>query len=146
MTWTNAFDVGACTVIVTSYDGTSVNTLFSSVMAKGDSQDFTAYANTYTVAVSIDGVASLSGPQFGVAGGDLSLRVVPTYAITGSARVSDMTADLGTAGSTNVIATGNFDDGPYIDLTGAGSAWTPDPCDLSGAVEMSMEGEAVHPT
>jgi hypothetical protein len=140
MAWTNAFDAGACTVSVSA----SGSTVFSQVMTKGDSATYTDdVMGESTVAVSAQGVVSLSAAtQFSSTGLARLLCVTPATAPATSARVSGITAAIGQYGS---IATAYGDiSGAGIALTDEGSGvWSPDPCDLPGAIEFAVSAEVL---
>lgn len=81
MTWTNAFDLGACTVEVfrvTAPDAPD----YSAVLAKGAGADLTISSWDMHIAVSADGVVTLSNVGGLGIEADLGARVVPVYSLT----------------------------------------------------------------
>lgn len=135
MTWTNAFDVGECTVKVMDFSGAE---LFSQIMAKGDTA--TADSEALTIAVSSDGAVSLSRDGgFNSGGTDgYSLRVIPSYDIASMGiRASGFSIDDAPFG-TYATAFADFDGLGGVDLER--SVWTPDPADMSALSPRSEIG------
>lgn len=141
MTWTNAFDVGACTVEVVK---TAV-VYWSGVLAKGQtSPTFQGYyggqaaGEPLHVEVSASGVASLINEDDTTnhAGG-YDLRVIPSYAVAGyGARVSGILV----TGDAPDSAFASSSDADVVPLTPpAGNHYwtpttvTPDPAALASA-------------
>lgn len=83
MTWTNAFDIGACTVEVYAA-GDPSHPDYTGILSKGQSADLTL-ASTWTmhVAVSADGVVTLTNTSGSGLEIDAGVRIVPAYALTG---------------------------------------------------------------
>jgi hypothetical protein len=131
MAYQNAFDASACTVTVKQ----DAATLFSGVMAKGDSSTFNDPSHageTLTVSVDANGVVALSGTFTGYAA-DFSnfyyLTVAPA-GTNGGARVSNV-ALYGTAGPALVI--NSYADGADVDaLTNGAPYCTPNPSVFPG--------------
>lgn len=139
MTWTNAFDIGPCTVQVHEA-GSNGNgpVAFSGVLGKGQSSPpFSIGADTLTVSVTSSGAVIVESSyryrSIGV------VRVIPGYPLTGyGARVVD--AVLLYPGSSPSAfshwdAVGTYpgvDGASEVALTaGVGGACTPNPADLS---------------
>lgn len=135
MAWKNAFDVGKCTVRVgfNAYDD-----IFSGVLAKGQtSAAFNGHAGAgeqLQAAVTADGAVQLnwlsgSGPSHGY-----QVSVVPSYSVaTGSMRASGFDIPNGVSGASGARAWSSDTGSLVVNLTGAGSAWSPDPADLTEA-------------
>ena len=145
MTWTNAFDVGECTVkVFGQYDMTTM--LFSQIMAKGDSATYMDdVLGEATVAVDATGAVSLSaadaadiaqsggGPQW-------TLCVTPTAPPATACRIRDMYCDVPVYGTYAATTFGDLT-ASGVALEDAGNGlWTPDPCDLPDAVEFALQG------
>lgn len=143
MTWTNAFDVGECTVSV--YTTASNTPAYVGVMGKGDSQEAVVaqWELTLIVSVSSDGVVSLTGNPLGTAFREVAVFVTPPNADQ-PMRLSDITAALGTGGTESAIGWGDWNSDDWIvELSGAGSVWTPDPCELpAGAPAIGLDAVA----
>lgn len=123
MTWTNAFDAGECTVSV--YDNVSSLPVYQAVMQKGGSQSFVLNGANATVSVSADGAVSLDAPSL-----PDTVGVFVTPAVTG---MPALRARQITAAGVFATARGTMDGDGIVYLAGAGSAWTPDPCETGGA-------------
>ena len=75
--WTTLFDLGECTVAVYSVAGEE--TIYSGVLAKGQSAEFTDNtARAYTVSVSADGAVSLDGAD-DASSASYEVNVIPSY-------------------------------------------------------------------
>lgn len=147
MTWTNAFDVGTCTVTVDNSHSTG--TPWSGVLGKGESSPpFSGplSGETMQVSVSSSGVATLeflsgSGPSDGY-----QLSVIPSYSIVeADIRVSAITMTNGISGVASAFPS---TDGAFtVTLTGSASSWSPDPADIGGHLPQDgwfvFEGAAV---
>ena len=139
MTWTNAFDIGSCTVAVHAY-GIQPEPYFSQVMAKGDSAGFTLdYVNSgqgMTISVSSTGEVNISATDsadvasIGVFSA-VTVCVIPSYAITGlGLRASSILAGPGAVFGFVAADSGALPDFP-VQLT-AFAPVAPDPADVSG--------------
>lgn len=128
--WTNLFDLGECTVEVV-FDGDA--TLYSEVMAKGDSAEFSAGGRDYTIAVSADGAVTLEGgdDDFNRA---YEVNVIPSYPHDYPARIRDVSVGEHTAiagAQLERYAFYNGDDPEsYLDFDSL-TPPTPDPLDMS---------------
>lgn len=126
MTWTNAFDVGPCTVKVTRA-GTD---LYSGVLTKGGaSANFAGWSGeVVNVTVDVDGVVALNNVSGSTSSNaKYELRVIPTYDIAAAfVQASDIIlsypqgnqygyADYATQVTENVPVVG---DGDTADLSG----------------------------
>lgn len=129
MNWTNAFDIGECTVKVSDLSA-APRVIYSAVMAKGDSVDFTDAdtATDFTIAVSADGSVSLSytttGPS--LVGKKYEVDVIPSYPLIPEMRLVDLALNANFD-----IAAGYTDDaGGGVDVTGFNPP-APDPLDFT---------------
>lgn len=97
MTWTNAFDLGACTVTLV-LEGVQQ---YSGTMAKGDSQSGTsAYYAPWVLAVDASGVVSLTIDDAGwtpASGGVIDITVTPQVARDYPARMTSVAGPGGDA-------------------------------------------------
>ena len=121
MTWTNAFDLGACTVEVYAASDPS-HPDYTGVLAKGAGADL-VLASTWSmhVAVSALGVVTLMNTSGAGLESDAGVRIVPMYALGGidGARAKLPVSASGSGGAT---ANGDLLDGftngdAYVDLS-----------------------------
>lgn len=130
MTWTNAFDVGACTVKVSR--GATVD--FNAVMAKGATEDVTDGLYTgLTVSVSSTGVVALNNPSEAGVEDVFELTVTPAS----WSGIDGARATLPSCGSGTGEASGNGD--IYDTFTNGDAA-----VDLSAA--SPLDRITAHPT
>jgi hypothetical protein len=133
MTWTNAFDIGPCTVTVTHSSGVGP-ILFSDVVAKGaTSSQFTLNAGqgiTGTVSVTLTGTVQLNVVSGNTLTTGYILTVYPNYTVQGlvNLRVSDVIMDH--ASQTNSYAFGTNNPLAFV---ANGSPWTPNPAEIMNA-------------
>lgn len=129
MTWTNAFDLGACTVRVLS-DGTPV---YSGVLAKGTSSGNFADLDsdaTLSVDVSAQGIVTLNRVS-GEFGSWKRLDVIPLYSVAGlGLRASGIAMDSSFVDGLAFSSDENSD-GLTLSTTDGGATWSPDPADVS---------------
>jgi hypothetical protein len=133
VTWTNAFDRGACTVQV---GFNASNNIFSGVLAKGQTSGaFNGHAGSgeqLQAAVTSDGAVQLnwlsgSGPSLGY-----QVSVVPSYSIAGfPIRARGFDIPNGVSGPTGAEAWSSETGSLLVQLTGSHSTWVPDPADLT---------------
>lgn len=136
MTWTNAFDVGACTVKASRND----SVLHSEILAKGEeSANFSSGVldQMLKIAVSPTGAASLEQVSgYSYVDGFL-LEVIPSYDISSSGiRVSaiDVLYSIGLVGTHAIADSASINPADSVALThSSDGAWSPDPADLSAA-------------
>lgn len=132
MTWTNAFDLGTCTVSVEYYDGNPPTELFSGVVGKGGSATFQGPSNegALTVEVSSDGAVTLSSNDLSLDVNGYGVRVIPATAVSLDSRVSSLSFGTGCTYAYGGITTGTTQGVDYLDFDSVSPA-TPDPLDMS---------------
>ena len=134
MTWTNAFDLGTCTIKVGN--DVTPDAYFSGVLAKGDtSATFTGFlGETLQVSVSAAGDVALNYISGSGPADNYTLYVDPSYSITGkSIRAGGFNIPNGVSGGHGAAAWSSDGGNVYVNLTGADQAWAPDPADLTEA-------------
>jgi hypothetical protein len=117
MTWTNAFDLGACTVKVAS--AINPTTLFySGVMAKGDTHAFAGGGSeSFTVSVSSLGVVTLANANTGIGiEADMLVIVAPSYSLVTMVGAQVLAAKS-CVGKGSAGATSNLNDTTVFDST-----------------------------
>ena len=131
MTLRNAFDIGTCIV---SADG-----LWSGILSKGQSSPtFAGNLSGEVVQINVDSSGNVAlnwisgtGPSNGY-----QLQVVPTYSLDAATviQVSGINMPIGVSGQAQAFAnpSGPNVGNPY--LTGSGSAWSPDPADVTANI------------
>lgn len=141
MTWTNAFDLGACTVTVRDWTSPAAGTVvWSGVLAKGQSQSGTTLAGrAYTLAVDSAGTVSLSFDTDTTQGDSYETVVTPSYAHNWPARISGIAS--GANGPNVSAAIGEINASKpgaegvdYLAWTVGGTGpvqFSPDPLDMS---------------
>lgn len=127
MTWTNAFDAGACNVDV--HQGNTL--IFSGALAKGETSiEFNnGLSRTFTVSVSSMGVVKLNQITGVTTNTDMAISVAPQYALAdpSSLRISGISMPDGVNGSASA-----FSDSVALTTADAGATWTPDPATFMG--------------
>ena len=131
MTWTNAFDIGECTV---SADG-----LWSGILSKGQSSPtFSGNLSGEVVQINVDssGNVALNWISGNGPSGGYQLEVVPAYSLDAATaiQISGITMSIGVSGEAQAFANPA---GPNVGnpkLTGSGSAWSPDPADVTANI------------
>lgn len=133
MTWTNAFDLGPCTVHAYQNWGLSI---FSGILAKGEtSAEFSDdSAASYTVTITASGAAQLNRLSATVGASGLRLTVVPNYdtSLASAARVSGIVLPNGISGVAGAFTAAATPD-VVLSSADAGATWTPDPAESSTA-------------
>lgn len=125
MTWTNAFNLGECTVAIVDWTGDDPVTMFSGVMTKEDSHSFSYADRDFVVSVDANGTVALDG-DLGNFSQVYEVNVIPSYPHDFPARISNIA----------LAARANSGTG-FTDDAGAGLPLddvdppTPDPLDMS---------------
>lgn len=133
MAWRSPFADGPCTITVIPNDGSPV---FSDLVAAGESRTFdlpvVMEMGPATIAVSADGVVTLTGDQYGGAGGSWEIRISREPMPTTAMQVVDIEADVSTYDTNHIEVYGSEGAGDaYTALSvtyGPPSTGTPDPC------------------
>lgn len=120
MTWTNAFDLGSCTVQVYQV-ATPDSPDYSAVLAKGQGANVTISTYSLHIAVSSDGIVTLDNVGGGGIESDLGARIIPIYSLT-SMLGARATAPTSCSGTGDATADGTTLDGftngdALVDLT-----------------------------
>lgn len=128
MTWTNAFDLGACTVSVQH----GADTIFSGVLAKAQtSSQFDGYLSgeKLTVSITSGGAAQLNWASGAGPSDNYTLTIAPAYDIsTLDARALSLSIPSGISGGAYGANCYFNADADAIALTDLGDGvWTPDP-------------------
>jgi hypothetical protein len=130
----NAFDVGSCTVQV--WDN-QANQLYSGVMAKGDSHDFTNPLQERALTISVDGVGSVSLSSATVLNSleGYNVYVFPSYSMGNSGiRLISISFEGGVTGAAGLTdPNGVFS----VDFDSVSPA-SPDPMDLSLSTDQHL--------
>lgn len=128
MAFQNAFDIGACTVVVWGSD--VVNPLWSGALTKGQSSPvFNGNSgDQFQVSVTSDGAVQLIETNSG-AGQGYAVGVIPSYSNVGpQIQVAGITLAQGISGAAAYISETV---GTTIPLSGSASSWTPDPANIT---------------
>lgn len=133
MTWTNAFDVGPCTVKVSpqNFSGGFDAPMWSGALTKGEtSPTFTDTLTNEDASVSVDADGAVSFTTAVNNGYIYALDVVPSYSVGGSgirARTMAVVLDHPPGFASNLASAE-----VALDVGGTGLSVTPDPVTLTG--------------
>lgn len=124
----NAFSIGPCQVQVANAQG---GTQWQGTLAlNGSSGNFTGYnGETLNAKVNSDGSVELDLVSGTFTYGYL-LSVIPSYSMSTATQILVETITIADPGS-NPLASSQYNGGTGVALTGSGSAYTPDPCDVT---------------